>query len=92
MEDLSNKNNDLQNINKNNQENDHLKKAKVINETSINTVTNLISSGKLIGFRKNNSYLESQGKRYVAVYIWDQDGMQSSKFLKDQMNINIIRR
>lgn len=92
LEDLSNKNNDLKNINKNNQENDHLKKAKVINETSINTVTNLISSGKLIGFRKNNSYLENQGKRYVAVYIWDQDGMQSSKFLKDQMNINIIRR
>jgi len=92
LEDLNNKNNDLQNINKNNQENDHLKKAKVINETSINTVTNLISSGKLIGFRKNNSYLENQGKRYVAVYIWDQDGMQSSKFLKDQMNINIIRR
>lgn len=92
LEDLSNKNNDLQNINKNNQENDHLKKAKVINETSINTVTNLISSGKLIGFRKNNSYLENQGKRYVAVYIWDQDSMQSSKFLKDQMNINIIRR
>ena len=55
LEDLSNKNNDLKNINKNNQENDHLKKAKVINETSINTVTNLISSGKLIGFRKNNS-------------------------------------
>lgn len=92
LEDLSNKNNDLKNINKNNQENDHLKKAKVINETSINTVTNLISSGKLIGFRKNNSYLENQGKRYVAVYIWDQDGMQSSKFLKDQMNINIMRR
>lgn len=92
LEDLSNKNNDLKNINKNNQENDHLKKAKVINETSINTVTNLISSGKLIGFRKNNSYLENQGKRYVAVYIWDQDGMQSSKFLKDQMNTNIIRR
>ena len=92
LEDLSNKNNDLKNINKNNKENDHLKKAKVINETSINTVTNLISSGKLIGFRKNNSYLENQGKRYVAVYIWDQDGMQSSKFLKDQMNINIIRR
>jgi hypothetical protein len=92
IEDLSLKNNDLRNTSKNNQENDHIKKAKVINETSINTVTNLISSGKLVGFRKGNSYLENQGKRYVAVYIWDLEGMQSSKFLKDQMNTNIIRR
>jgi len=82
----------LPNTNNNDLKNQDLtryqREAKVVNDTTIDTLTKISSSGKLQGVRKIRDYVKDDGKTYVAVYVWSEKELATSNFIKQKMSGN----
>ena len=63
----------------------NLRNAQTINSTLVTTVTNLTAQGRLVGVRKVRDYQRSDGKVYVAVYVWSEKDQAASEFIKKRM-------
>ena len=59
--------------------------AKVVNDTTIDTITKISSAGKLQGVRKVRDFVKDDGKTYVAVYIWSDKDMETINYIKQKM-------
>ena len=59
--------------------------AKVVNDTTIDTITKISSAGKLQGVRKVRDFLKDDGKTYVAVYVWSDKDMETINYIKQKM-------
>jgi hypothetical protein len=79
----------LPNANTNDLKNQDLTKyqreAKVVNDTTIDTLTKIGSSGKLQGVRKVRDYVKDDGKTYVAVYVWSDKDIETINYIKQKM-------
>lgn len=79
----------LPNTNNNDLKNQDLtryqREAKVINDTTIDTMTKISSAGKLQGVRKVRDYVKDDGKTYVAVYVWSDKDMETINYIKQKM-------
>jgi len=61
------------------------REAKVVNDTTIETITKISSSGKLQGVRKIKDYVKDDGKTFVAVYVWSDKDMETINYIKQKM-------
>jgi len=61
------------------------REAKVVNDTTIETITKISSSGKLQGVRKIRDYVKDDGKIFVAVYVWSDKDMETINYIKQKM-------
>ena len=59
--------------------------AKVVNDTTIDTITKISSAGKLQGVRKVRDFVKDDGKTYVAVYVWSDKDMETINYIKQKM-------
>jgi len=64
------------------------REANVVNDTIIETLTKISSSGKLQGVRKIRDFVKDDGKTYVAVYVWSEKDLATSNFIKIKMSGN----
>ncbi len=78
---LPNANNDL----KNQDLTRYQREAKVVNDTTIDTITKISSAGKLQGVRKVRDYVKDNGKTYVAVYIWSDQDIETINYIRQKM-------
>lgn len=67
------------------QETNAVRIAKVINQTIVNTVTNITSKGRLTGVRKIRDFQRNDGKTYVAVYVWSDKDQVTSEYIRNRM-------
>lgn len=63
----------------------NLRNAQTVNSTLVTTITNLTAQGRLIGVRKVRDFQRSDGKVYVAVYVWSEKDQAASEFIKKRM-------
>jgi hypothetical protein len=63
----------------------NLRNAQTVNSTLVTTVTNLTAQGRLVGVRKVRDFQRSDGKVYVAVYVWSEKDQAASEFIKKRM-------
>lgn len=61
------------------------RKAQIIDETLVNTVTEIRSSGFLIGVRKINDAVKDDGKIYTAVYQWSEADVATATSVRATM-------
>ena len=61
------------------------REAKVVNDTTIDTMTKISSAGKLQGVRKVRDYVKDDGKTYVAVYVWSDKDMETINYIRQKM-------
>lgn len=61
------------------------REAKVVNDTTIETMTKISSGGKLQGVRKIKDYVKDEGKTYVAVYAWSEKDVETINYIKQKM-------
>jgi len=59
--------------------------ASVVDQTLINTVTNITARGRLTGVRKARDMKVDDGKTYVAVYEWSENQQATADFIRDRM-------
>ena len=59
--------------------------AKVVNDTTLDTITKISSAGKLQGVRKVRDFVKDDGKTYVAVYVWSDKDMETINYIKQKM-------
>jgi hypothetical protein len=59
------------------------RKASVVNETMVNEIVNITSSGHLTGVRKIGDRIKDDGKLYIAIYQWS---------IKDQETSDMVRK
>jgi hypothetical protein len=64
----------------------NLRVATTINDTTVSTITSIISNGKLIGVNKTRDFQKDNGKLYVAVYQWSEKDMATADFIRNKMN------
>lgn len=62
------------------------RRASVVNETVTKTVTAINAKGRLVGVRKIRDYTQSNGKTYVAVYLWSEKNMGTADSIRQRMN------
>jgi hypothetical protein len=63
----------------------NLRNAQTINSTLVTTITSLTAQGRLVGVRKMRDFQRSDGKVYVAVYVWSEKDQAASEFIKKRM-------
>jgi hypothetical protein len=63
----------------------NLRNAQTVNSTLVTTITNLTAQGRLVGVRKVRDFQRSDGKVYVAVYVWSEKDQAASEFIKKRM-------
>ena len=61
------------------------REAKVVNDTTIDTMTKISSTGKLQGVRKVRDYVKDDGKTYVAVYVWSDKDIETINYIRQKM-------
>lgn len=61
------------------------RKAQIVDETLVNTVTEIRSSGFLIGVRKINDAIKDDGKVYTAVYQWSEADVATATSIRATM-------
>ena len=61
------------------------REAKVVNDTTIDTLTKISSAGKLQGVRKVRDYVKDDGKTYVAVYVWSDNDIETINYIRQKM-------
>lgn len=61
------------------------RKAQVIDETLVNTVTEIRSAGFLIGVRKISDAIKDDGKVYTAVYQWSEADVATATSIRATM-------
>ncbi len=61
------------------------RKAQIVDETIVNTITEIKSSGFLIGVRKVNDTIKDDGKVYVATYQWSEADVATATAIRAQM-------
>jgi hypothetical protein len=59
--------------------------ASVVDQTLINTVTNITARGRITGVRKTRDMKMDEGKTYVAVYEWSENQQATAEFIRDRM-------
>jgi len=59
--------------------------ASVVDQTLVNTVTNITARGRITGVRKTRDMKVDDGKTYVAVYEWSENQQATSEFIRDRM-------
>jgi hypothetical protein len=62
------------------------RKAKILNETLIETLTTIAAKGKLIGVRKVGDHQTNDNKVYVAVYQWSERELSIVESVRERMN------
>lgn len=60
--------------------------ARIVDETVVNAVQTITSSGRLVGVRKINEAVKDDGKTYVAYYYWSKKDMAVVKELQREMS------
>ena len=63
----------------------NLRNAQTVNSALVTTITNLTAQGRLVGVRKVRDFQRSDGKVYVAVYVWSEKDQAASEFIKKRM-------
>jgi len=61
------------------------RKAQIVDETVVNTITEIKSSGFLIGVRKINDAIKDEGKVYVATYQWSERDVATATEIRSTM-------
>lgn len=61
------------------------RKAQVIDETLVNTITEIRSAGFLIGVRKISDAIKDDGKVYTAVYQWSEADVATATSIRATM-------
>jgi hypothetical protein len=59
--------------------------ASVVDQTLVDTVTNITARGRLTGVRKARDMKVDDGKTYVAVYEWSENQQATADFIRDRM-------
>lgn len=59
--------------------------ASVVDQTLVDTVTNITARGRITGVRKTRDMKVDDGKTYVAVYEWSENQQATSEFIRDRM-------
>lgn len=59
--------------------------ASVVDQTLVDTVTNITARGRLTGIRKARDMKVDDGKTYVAVYEWSENQQATAEFIRDRM-------
>jgi len=59
--------------------------AKIVDETVINVMQSVTSSGRLVGVRKIGESLKDDGKSYVAYYQWSKKDQATSREIRNEM-------
>lgn len=59
--------------------------ASVVDQTLVDTVTNITARGRLTGVRKARDMKVDDGKTYVAVYEWSENQQATAEFIRDRM-------
>lgn len=62
-----------------------MRRAERVNGTLTNTVTTIVSRGKLTGVHKIRDEVRGDGKLYVAVYQWSKKDQDTSEYMRAQM-------
>ena len=57
----------------------------VVDQTLVDTVTNITARGRLTGVRKARDMKVDDGKTYVAVYEWSENQQATAEFIRDRM-------
>lgn len=60
--------------------------ASVVDQTLVNTVTNITARGRINGVRKMRDMKVDDGKTYVAVYEWSENQQATADFIRERMN------
>ena len=61
------------------------RKAQIVDETLVNTVTEIRSAGFLIGVRKISDAIKDDGKVYTAVYQWSETDVATATSIRATM-------
>jgi hypothetical protein len=75
----------LKNGDETQKDNTAVRKAQILDQTVVNTVTEIKSSGFLIGVRKINDAIKDDGKIYVATYQWSEKDVEASTAVRAAM-------
>ena len=59
--------------------------ARIIDETTVNAIQTITSSGRLVGVIKTNDGTKDDGKLYVAYYMWSKQTMATSREVRNAM-------
>ena len=61
------------------------RQATALNTFIVTTITDITSKGRLVGVRKVKDFQRSDGKVYVAVYVWSEKNQVASEYIKNRM-------
>lgn len=61
------------------------RRARVIDQTLVRTVTNITSRGRLIGVRKTGDEVVDNGRTYVAYYQWSEKELGTARYVRGLM-------
>lgn len=64
------------------------RRASLLNESIISTVTTIAAQGRLTGVRKTRDFTQNGGKTYVAVYQWSEKDQATVEGIRQRMNRN----
>ena len=59
--------------------------ARIVDETTVNTIQTITSSGRLVGVIKVGDGTKDDGKLYLAHYMWSKQTMATSREVRNEM-------